>query len=41
MSSLWNKKKAIDGIDETYELDKTLDVWNDRAVRPFVHDSRS
>jgi hypothetical protein len=31
-SSLWNKKRAIDAIDETYELDKTLDVWNDRAV---------
>jgi hypothetical protein len=34
-SSLWNKKRAIDAIDETYELDKTLDVWNDRAVCPL------
>jgi hypothetical protein len=33
-SSLWNKKRAIDAIDQTYELDKTLDVWNDRAVCP-------
>ena len=34
-SSLWNKKRAIEAIDQTYELDKTLDVWNDRAVRPL------
>lgn len=37
MSSLWNNKKAIDNIDETYELDLTLDVWNERAVRTPAH----
>jgi len=35
--SLWNNKKAIDNIDETYELDLTLDVWNVRAVRTCAH----
>ena len=30
--SLWNVEKAINAINETYELDLTLDVWNDRAV---------
>jgi hypothetical protein len=31
---LWNNQKAIDAINQTYELDLTLDVWNDRAVCP-------
>jgi hypothetical protein len=31
-NSLWNNKRAIDAIDQTYELDLTLDVWNERAV---------
>jgi hypothetical protein len=39
MTSLWNDQRAIDAINQTYELDLTLDAWNDRAVRLPRHTS--
>ncbi|KAI0748758.1 glycoside hydrolase family 2 protein [Daedaleopsis nitida] len=30
---LWNDAVAINAINETYEIDKTVDVWNYRALR--------
>jgi beta-galactosidase GanA len=29
--SLWNVQAAIDTIDQTYELDQTIEIWNYRS----------
>lgn len=29
--SLWNDQKAINAINETYEIDETIDAWNYRS----------
>lgn len=29
--SLWNNPLAISAIDETYEMDATIDIWNYRS----------
>ncbi|KAL3477324.1 glycoside hydrolase superfamily [Aspergillus californicus] len=31
LENLWNVQAAIDAIDETYEIDENLDVWNYRS----------
>lgn len=30
-SSLWNVQAAINTIDQTYELDETIEIWNYRS----------
>jgi hypothetical protein len=32
-NSLWNNEKAINSINQTYEVDADLQTWNYRAVR--------
>ena len=29
--SLWNVQQAINGINQTYEIDETIDAWNYRS----------
>lgn len=29
--SLWNNQKAINSINQTYEIDETIDIWNYRS----------